>query len=202
MDISERGISIHAPHAGRDGDPRGSRLQARRISIHAPHAGRDGSKRRYFASESLFQSTRPMRGATLALGFTSRQALLFQSTRPMRGATVIVGAAAPTFFISIHAPHAGRDDWSQARHLYQYHFNPRAPCGARLTGFMHRLSAFNISIHAPHAGRDIIVSSQTMDFDKFQSTRPMRGATSGKSFCCKVPAFQSTRPMRGATPQS
>ena len=34
---------------------------------------------------------------------------LFQSTRPMRGATVSFFSLCPLFSISIHAPHAGRD---------------------------------------------------------------------------------------------
>ena len=33
-------VSIHAPHAGRDGDI-GMDGEQRRVSIHAPHAGRD-----------------------------------------------------------------------------------------------------------------------------------------------------------------
>ena len=36
----KRGISIHAPHAGRDRRKSFARLR-QRISIHAPHAGRD-----------------------------------------------------------------------------------------------------------------------------------------------------------------
>ena len=59
--------------------------------------------------------------------------LLFQSTRPMRGATRnAVNAVIDFFKISIHAPHAGRDE---------------ADRRGRRRG--HR-----ISIHAPHAGRD------------------------------------------------
>ena len=57
------------------------------ISIHAPHAGRDHLLTEYNAETGLFQSTRPMRGATahelFGLGFVFG----FQSTRPMRGAT-------------------------------------------------------------------------------------------------------------------
>ena len=33
--------------------------------------------------------------------------------------------------ISIHAPHAGRDQWSRMTVCRWKHFNPRAPCGAR-----------------------------------------------------------------------
>ena len=56
------------------------------ISIHAPHAGRD---LRIIATAScrvIFQSTRPMRGAT-EIYMSDFSEALFQSTRPMRGAT-------------------------------------------------------------------------------------------------------------------
>ena len=56
----------------------------------------------------MFQSTRPMRGAT-----RSRQQETgiskFQSTRPMRGATAYAVGDMFADIVSIHAPHAGRD---------------------------------------------------------------------------------------------
>ena len=60
-------------------------------------------------SAGIFQSTRPVRGATrLQRGeITGDQA--FQSTRPVRGATASVEVMATKQEISIHAPHAGRD---------------------------------------------------------------------------------------------
>ena len=101
--------------------------------------------------------------------------------------------------ISIHAPHAGRDSSSRTVSVTRTDFNPRAPCGARpllVIGF-----------------RNLML---------FQSTRPMRGATScslvlvsiSLYFNPRAPCgarllwigseirfllFQSTRPMRGAT---
>ena len=103
------------------------------ISIHAPHAGRDGldsAISRYELKE--FQSTRPMRGATLSL-MLRRCCVIFQSTRPMRGATSWNMIRNRLFLssISIHAPHAGRDFGNEVM-----------------------LPAGFISIHAPHAGRD------------------------------------------------
>ena len=55
-------------------------------------------------------------------------------------------------------------------------FNPRAPCGARPRG-----------IEVP-----IVI-------ERFQSTRPVRGATLLILFLALLPLFQSTRPVRGAT---
>ena len=56
-------ISIHAPHAGRDWF-KYLDVTAREISIHAPHAGRDVIIKKKRLLKLLFQSTRPMRGAT------------------------------------------------------------------------------------------------------------------------------------------
>ena len=102
---------------------------------------------RWGAYEDLvFQSTRPMRGATKGL-VESLEDMMFQSTRPMRGATRSRGVCCPasgcfnpraiwirrtTSNVSIHAPHAGRDLMD-----------------------MPQLNAMRVSIHAPHAGRDL-----------------------------------------------
>ena len=56
----------------------------------------------------------------------------FQSTRPMRGATKWVWQRNAQIGISIHAPHAGRDGRPSGLSWRRNHFNPRAPCGARL----------------------------------------------------------------------
>ncbi len=129
--FSRDGISIHAPHAGCDRpqnfcaldasyfNPRtpcgvrldyiGTNAPDYWISIHAPHAGCD-LFRYSFASDSFsFQSTHPMRGATLRTAKAASSISRFQSTHPMRGAT---------------ACHTGGL-------LVQYDFNPRTPCGVR-----------------------------------------------------------------------
>ena len=103
---------------------------------------------------AIFQSTRPMRGATRVApdgarhrGYFNPRApcgarphscrhtfatLIFQSTRPMRGATPVLAYNAVRFGpISIHAPHAGRDSPTQTTPRSTAYFNPRAPCGAR-----------------------------------------------------------------------
>ena len=64
--------------------------------------------------------------------------------------------------------------------MFEYvSFNPRAPCGARQR-------ASHIELEA----------------SVFQSTRPMRGATSRIREFPHLQLFQSTRPMRGATNSS
>ena len=84
-----KAISIHAPHAGRDylkghfvygltyfnpRAPCGARhpciasfFNTFAISIHAPHAGRDSVASSMFQMDEAFQSTRPMRGATILI---------------------------------------------------------------------------------------------------------------------------------------
>ena len=149
-----RKISIHAPHAGRDLSNSAVACSKTSISIHAPHAGRDSSARPRVRYRFQFQSTRPMRGATKAPQHRYLFLTKFQSTRPMRGATghratplaatVNFNPRAPCGArrrrsprtwgnpeISIHAPHAGRDQKQAGQGTEQADFNPRAPCGAR-----------------------------------------------------------------------
>ena len=146
-------ISIHAPREGRDDGLAEDRV-GHGISIHAPREGRDILTATDISSELRFQSTRPARGATPHIIFSS-QNLVFQSTRPARGATrsrrtniektaafqstrpargaTVRGVKLPAAdAISIHAPREGRD--------------------ALVLLFGEPIS--NISIHAPREGRD------------------------------------------------
>ena len=104
--------------------------------------------------------------------------------------------------ISIHAPHMGRDGRPDINGCFRGNFNPRAPYGARL--------------------KDI---AKELLKDKFQSTRPIWGATiiyqaiqAGTGISIHAPhmgrdiidvihdeyngQFQSTRPIWGATSQN
>ena len=168
----------------------------------------------------------------------------FQSTRPVRGATIWCCLMRELQVISIHAPRAGRDFLFSFVFSNLYDFNPRAPCGARLPIFpgntitpifqstrpvrgatslsssrSSSLFYFNprapcgarhpccypfniilfISIHAPRAGRDSADRLLSTNTALFQSTRPVRGATKGYTEFFKLQRFQSTRPVRGAT---
>ena len=148
---------------------------------------------------------------------------VFQSTRPVRGATRRTDKRSHHRCVSIHAPRAGRDEQAlseSARDLeFQStrpvrgatilgghfcarppSFNPRAPCGARPVGVgsadlfegfqstrpvrgatravLHRSPRRTVSIHAPRAGRDAKRMTSVSRDTGFQSTRPVRGATS------------------------
>ena len=83
----------------------------------------------------------------------------------------------PFTVISIHAPLAGCDvDSASKAQKESGYFNPRTPCGVR-----------------PHSRQNLI------GLTTFQSTHPLRGATTpAVSGYCAL-KFQSTHPLRGAT---
>ena len=123
-----------------------------------------------------FQSTRPVRGATPSTrpaaffrrcfnprapygarpqhAIFSQRHTLFQSTRPVRGATFHLDLRQRGEMVSIHAPRTGRDDGHVA---------------ARIRDL--------VSIHAPRTGRDDLDDAVYWRNPMFQSTRPVRGAT-------------------------
>ena len=171
------------------------------ISIHAPLAGCDCSSSPRYLTSTGFQSTHPLRGATLHRRgtaradvyfnprtpcgvrlwqtLTGRRCMTFQSTHPLRGATKSCCGIEYGLLISIHAPLAGCDLPSLPPLSSPCHFNPRTPCGVRLC-----------------------FARYSKIFIPFQSTHPLRGATR----CCCSPMrhirFQSTHPLRGATSHS
>ena len=123
------------------------------ISIHAPLAGSDNLYA-FFAQINLDFNPRSPCGERLLTGEAKADADRFQSTLPLRGATVGLNQIAQLVRISIHAPLAGSDavifhDGQQdfrfqstlplrgatergheyGRHVL--HFNPRSPCGER-----------------------------------------------------------------------
>ena len=101
-------ISIHAPLAGCDAS-RCLSSSSTHISIHAPLAGCDPGTGRVQNAHSQFQSTHPLRGATISV-IAAVNWVEFQSTHPLRGATGAGGGLlADQSGISIHAPLAGCD---------------------------------------------------------------------------------------------
>ena len=126
------------------------------ISIHAPHTGRDYMSSKYYGSVAVFQSTRPIRGATRPGFVALSDFAIFQSTRPIRGATMVPkGHPSP-----------------------QKNFNPRAPYGARLSVCIKQCTeiVINFNPRAPYGARRADLSRASLRY-AFQSTRPIRGAT-------------------------
>ncbi len=194
---TEDWISIHAPHAGSDvrvvkGKP------VFYISIHAPHAGSDRRGERRSACRSDFNPRSPCgerQVPTCRKPFCSR----FQSTLPMRGATLVGYVTGVWEKISIHAPHAGSDIQNISTLVPTYYFNPRSPCGERLDGrkTVTRLVVFQSTL--PMRGATSAKRRNYGTYQAFQSTLPMRGATTPLTTASTQSAFQSTLPMRGAT---
>mgnify|MGYP006911765297 CR=1 FL=1 len=175
-------ILAHVVHYFNPRPPCGGRRRYRRG--HGGH-GRDfnprppcGGRPRNLAPcgrEQTFQSTPPVRGATASLYSTLTQddisihapraggdptpqivtagAGVFQSTPPVRGATI--------FGITHNTPHKN--------------FNPRPPCGGRLTKLDRWSRKVKISIHAPRAGGDFILTSPRSVFSIISIHAPRAG---------------------------
>ena len=147
-------ISIHASHAGGENiqnnhsivyiifNPRvpwGRRRLlpnyngiALHISIHASHAGRDVTYESIYNEYDKFQSTRPMRDATLSIQFASCNQSYFNPRVPCGTRRFSIRTLSALIDISIHASHAGRDVNGVALRVLYMNFNPRVPCGTRL----------------------------------------------------------------------
>ena len=77
-------------------------------------------------------------------------------------------------------------------------FNPRAPCGARLSPAS--IASFVILFQSTRPVRGATLRPILTPSGKpFQSTRPVRGATMKLPKAAVLRQFQSTRPVRGAT---
>ena len=127
------------------------------ISIHAPLAGCDQHTscfRRVFPNFNPRTPCGVRRYAHVRLFLHEK----FQSTHPLRGATIADIATLVLMKISIHAPLAGCDSGCSSASCFIRNFNPRTPCGVRLVGT---------------GGYKVV--------DSFQSTHPLRGATSSNT---------------------
>ena len=103
--------------------------------------------------EQIFQSTRPVWGATCRSSAAWSSCAHF-NPRPVWGATDIKCARLMVLPISIHAPRVGRDHYcATAREYYAISIHaPRVGRDLRKRDFRDIVSA--ISIHAPRVGRD------------------------------------------------
>ena len=152
IQVTRQIISIHAPLAGSDTVGIMVAASVWDFNPRSPCGERPlrGGK---MVELSRFQSTLPLRGATLDFWMDSC-VKIFQSTLPLRGATTFVILDHITHTISIHAPLAGSDAFLPATIQPRRDFNPRSPCGERHYCW-----------------------SKDRDGRLFQSTLPLRGAT-------------------------
>ena len=189
------------------------------ISTHAPLAGRDVPSYSRF-SWSLFQPTRPLRGATAFEGrhIQHRQ---ISTHAPLAGRDPALDVGLHSEGISTHAPLAGRDPSSvrssSRRLLFQptrplrgatrysrptaslKRFQPTRPLrGATRRRWTAQRSPGHFNPRAPCGARPVSPIRPLRSL-LFQPTRPLRGATVWRDGQRDVLQFQPTRPLRGAT---
>ncbi len=123
------------------------------ISIHAPLAGCDGQTSASGNAQADFNPRTPC-GVRLVRVELTPPDDVFQSTHPLRGATLVLALHFDFLNISIHAPLAGCDLSTHIRVAAEKNFNPRTPCGVRLAHERYSRAHRDISIHAPLAGCD------------------------------------------------
>ena len=172
-----RGISIHAPHAGCDNTKCHFNCFIH-ISIHAPHAGCDDLLSAIAECQGQFQSTHPMRGATM-FSCPSIFDTYFNPRTPCGVRPLPAPYLDHPLDISIHAPHAGCDDPNRGSRWFDRNFNPRTPCGVR---------------------RKFILFGTSLN--KFQSTHPMRGATPVPFIRPVIPCISIHAPHAGCDPDA
>ena len=149
-------ISIHAPRAGCDLLIRSCTFTISSDFNPRTPCGVRRTDSQHGGGNKIFQSTHPVRGATLIRSCTFTISSVFQSTHPVRGATAS----------------------TKSQHTALAHFNPRTPCGVRRHFFHAELLRSLISIHAPRAGCDSSAwLIALLSAIRFQSTHPVRGAT-------------------------
>ena len=163
-----------------------------------------------------------MRGATNRTHHTNTICNNFNPRAPCGARLSTIAPTKEPTQISIHAPHAGRDNGAYAfiEPILKFqstrpmrgataewcrsstpgtNFNPRAPCGARHGYLPYSNPDKEISIHAPHAGRDAEWCRSSTPGTNFNPRAPC-GARPFRNFpLLGTFRFQSTRPMRGAT---
>ena len=124
-------ISIHAPLTGSDCDGEVYRNATDNFNPRSPYGERQHRDMRR-CKKLLFQSTLPLRGATILSSKVNKRENGFQSTLPLRGATTPTPVCGCPCWISIHAPLTGSDlrDVAEMRYV-------------------------QISIHAPLTGSDL-----------------------------------------------
>ena len=152
------------------------------------------SSQRWF----LFQSTLPLRGATYSY-WISPSVQIFQSTLPLRGATFSMRLVQHIVSISIHTPLAGSDGTARPWSRPCGNFNPHSPCGERQYAYRHPSVKVEISIHTPLAGSDEAGAAVLVKADVISIHTPLAGSDSLLCGRYQYNKFQSTLPLRGAT---
>ena len=124
--------------------------------------------------------------------------MIFQSTLPMRGATISCKKLREVLLISIHTPHAG-SDFTAVKDAVQINISIHTPHAGSDPEKTHVPADSEISIHTPHAGSDSIWSLTGMCPANFNPHSPCGERPRYPASAAVRLGFQSTLPMRGAT---
>ena len=163
-------ISIHAAREG--GDRKVGVINLWHfISIHAAREGGDGGILPVRAAGKKFQSTPPVKAATLRC--SPPQCLKrFQSTPPVKAATVLPFAKSTYATISIHAAREGGDFTSTQAQQTSPQFQSTPPVKAATAAEKSFLAMMAISIHAAREGGDICPRWMITRWHDFNPRRP------------------------------
>ena len=135
------------------------------ISTHAPLAGRDQHHTLVGCSARNFNPRAPCGARRICLAVYAAK-IRISTHAPLAGRDLRRrDRSAAGTGISTHAPLAGRDKMGYKYTRVGEDFNPRAPCGARLSIASITSSGSLISTHAPLAGRDYAYILHDMDTD-------------------------------------
>ena len=148
-----------------------------------------------------FQSTLPVRGATFVFPSPSGSYYNFNPRSPCgERRRIFRSCVCPGRFQST-LPVRGATSSRSCLPATRTNFKPRSPCGERRIVQDNQNQRQHISIHAPRAGSDDTDREKRNAGHRFQSTLPVRGATSSPYWRVVTSfTFQSTLPVRGATP--
>ena len=192
-------ISIHTPHAGSDTKAFFDRLSKSEFQSTLPMRGATTMVISFPLTPGYFNPHSPC-GERLAFLISLFVVVQFQSTLPMRGATGIddhIGLSGKNFnphspcgerpytryiigkrrCISIHTPHAGSDGAGHTMSMDIMNFNPHSPCGERRSASLFIVCDSDFNPHSP-CGERPEAQKKAEAALQFQSTLPMRGATS------------------------
>ena len=171
-----------------------------------------------------FQSTLPLRGATVQL-LVEAIAVRISIHTPLAGSDRARTDRWSRQRISIHTPLAGSDFGFDSRAQCRWYFNPHSPCGERRAVYRQtapkptefqstlplrgatnarsrEIAAILISIHTPLAGSDLQIKGLSAGPLTFQSTLPLRGATCLSVRSCRSRLISIHTPLAGSDKNS
>ena len=147
-------------------------------------------------SRTLFQSTLPLRGATVHQG-EFRIRFLISIHAPLAGSDPCYSGKTRNQKISIHAPLAGSDVNDFRERRIGSDFNPRSPCGERLFDSGNPAARCNFNPRSPCGERPGSGGSYSNDM-LFQSTLPLRGATRSDVYVKTMVPISIHAPLAGS----